>query len=129
MALRHLQRRDGGCGRSLLVVGGLRIDLGKRRVYLCDVELHATLRKYSLLPLSSRNTGKEFTSSYIIREIWGAGYGSDTQALRALRAGLRRKAEGNPAKPRYLLTETGVGTGSRIGKRTKDLHFPAFPVQ
>lgn len=49
------------------------------------------------------------TSSYIIREIWGAGYGSDTQALRALRAGLRRRAEGNPAKPRYLLTETGAG--------------------
>lgn len=57
----------------------VRIDLGKRRVYLCDVELHATLGKYSLLPLFFRNTGKEFTSSYIIREIWGAGYGSDTQ--------------------------------------------------
>ncbi|WP_346026426.1 hypothetical protein [Beduinella massiliensis] len=107
----------------------VRIDLGKRRVYLCDVELHATLRKYSLLPLSSRNTGKEFTSSYIIREIWGAGYGSDTQALRALRAGLRRKAEGNPAKPRYLLRRSARATGSRIGKQAKDLHFPAFPVQ
>ena len=76
-----------------------------------------------------KRQGKEFTSSYIIREIWGAGYGSDTQALRALRVGLRRRAEGNPAKPRYLLTEIARATGSRIGKQAKDLHFPAFTVQ
>lgn len=109
VALRHLQRQGGGCGRSLLEVGGLRIDLDKRRVYLCDAELHVTPMEYSLLSLFFRNMGKVLTSSFIIKEIWGAGYGSDTQALRALMASLRRKVEDNPAKPRYLLTEIGVG--------------------
>jgi len=49
------------------------------------------------------------TTKYIIREIYGSGYGTDTQALRALMAGLRRKIEVNPATPRYILTEIGVG--------------------
>ena len=49
------------------------------------------------------------TTQYIIREIYSPGYGNDTQALRALMAGLRRKIEKSPAKPRYILTEIGVG--------------------
>ena len=65
--------------------------------------------RYSLLSLFLRNMGKVLTSTMIIREVWGVGYGTDTQALRALMAGLRRKIEDNPAKPRYLLTEIGVG--------------------
>ena len=109
VALRHLQRQSGGKGSSLLAVGELRIDLDKRLVYLQDVELHVTPMEYSLLSLLFRNMGKVLTSTFIIREIWGAGYGSDTQALRALMASLRRKIEGNPAKPRYLLTEISVG--------------------
>ena len=49
------------------------------------------------------------TTQYILREVYGIGYGTDTQALRALMAGLRRKIEKTPAKPRYILTEIGVG--------------------
>jgi two-component system KDP operon response regulator KdpE len=56
-----------------------------------------------------KNIGKVLTTGYIIKEIWGVGYGNDTQALRALMAGLRRKIEENPAKPRYIKTEIGVG--------------------
>ena len=56
-----------------------------------------------------QNIGKVLTTRYIINEIWGIGYGTDTQALRALMAGLRRKIEKNPAKPRYIVTEIGVG--------------------
>ncbi|MPM67516.1 KDP operon transcriptional regulatory protein KdpE [bioreactor metagenome] len=65
--------------------------------------------EYSLLFLLFKNAGKVLTTSYIIKEIWGVGYGNDTQALRALMAGLRRKIEENPAKPRYIMTEIGVG--------------------
>ena len=108
VALRHMQRQ-GGKGASTLQVGELKIDLEKRLVYLKDEELHVTPMEYSLLSLLFRNMGKVLTSSFIIKEVWGAGYGNDTQALRALMAGLRRKVEGNPAKPRYLLTEIGVG--------------------
>lgn len=109
VALRHLQRQGAGKGASTLEVGALRMDLDKRLVYLEDEELHVTPMEYSLLSLLFRNMGKVLTSSFIIREVWGAGYGNDTQALRALMAGLRRKIEENPAKPRYLLTEIGVG--------------------
>ena len=49
------------------------------------------------------------TSGAIISELWGAGYGNDTQALRTLMAGLRRKIEKNPGKPEYIVTEIGVG--------------------
>ncbi|MEA4992666.1 MAG: helix-turn-helix domain-containing protein, partial [Oscillibacter sp.] len=55
------------------------------------------------------NIGKVLTTKYIIKEIYGIGYGTDTQALRTLMASLRRKIEKNPAKPRYILTEIGVG--------------------
>lgn len=109
VALRHLSRRGAGKGGAVLQVGDLKIDLEKRLVYLRGGELHVTPMEYNLLSLFFRNMGKVLTSNFIIREVWGVGYGSDTQALRALMAGLRRKVEENPAKPRYLLTEIGVG--------------------
>ena len=81
----------------------------KRLVYLDGAELHVTPLEYSLLSLFFKNIGKVLTTGFIIREIYGAGYGTDTQALRALMAGLRRKIEKTPAKPRYIITEVGVG--------------------
>ena len=109
VALRHLYRQGGNKGSSVLQTGDLKLDLDKRLVYLKEEELHVTPMEYSLLSLFLRNMGKVLTSTMIIREVWGVGYGTDTQALRALMAGLRRKIEDNPAKPRYLLTEIGVG--------------------
>lgn len=109
VALRHLYKASGIRSQTNLAVGGLRIDFDKRLVYLEDNELHTTPLEYSLLSLFFRNIGKVLTTKYIIKEIYGAGYGSDTQALRKLMAGLRRKVEKNPAKPRYILTEIGVG--------------------
>ena len=87
----------------------LRLDAEKRKVYLGEAEIHVTPMEYSLLLLLFKNQGKVLTTSVILREIWGAGYGQDTQALRTLTAGLRRKIEKNPARPRYILTEIGVG--------------------
>ena len=69
--------------------------------------------EYNLLSLFLRNSGKVLTTRYLISAIWGSGYGEDTQALRALMAGLRRKIEENPAKPRYIVTEIGVGWWNR----------------
>ncbi len=62
-----------------------------------------------MITLLAKNAGKVITTSIILKEIWGLNYGSDTQALRALMAGLRRKIEDVPAKPRYIITEIGVG--------------------
>ncbi|MDR7871707.1 MAG: helix-turn-helix domain-containing protein, partial [Tissierellaceae bacterium] len=72
-------------------------------------QLHVTPLEYHLLTLFLKNPGKVLTTQYILKEIYGVGYGTDTQALRALMAGLRRKIEPTPAKPRYILTEIGVG--------------------
>lgn len=109
VALRHLRRTEGPRQQTSLSVGGLRIDIDKRLVYLDGAELHITPMEYSLLALLFRNIGKVLTTQYIIREIYGVGYGSDTRALRTLMAALRRKIEKSPAKPRYILTEIGVG--------------------
>ncbi|MBE5991287.1 response regulator transcription factor [Lacrimispora sp.] len=109
VAIRHLHKAGGTRSQTILAVGELKIDLDKRLVYLDDSELHTTPLEYSLLSLFFRNIGKVLTTNYIIKEIYGPGYGSDTQALRKLMAGLRRKIEKNPAKPRYILTEIGVG--------------------
>ena len=109
VALRHLNKTKDSKGTAILTVKGLTIDLEKRLVYLENSELHTTPLEYALLALFFKNIGKVLTTKYILKEIYGVGYGTDTQALRALMAGLRRKIEQSPTKPRYILTEIGVG--------------------
>lgn len=110
VALRHLYRQSGGPkAQSVLQAGELRLDLDKRLLYVGGEETHVTPMEYALLALFFTNIGKVLTTRQILKEVWGVGHGSDTQALRALMAGLRRKIEKNPAKPRYILTEIGVG--------------------
>lgn len=109
VALRHLYRQGGGKQLTNVQIGDLKIDYDKRLVYLHNAEIHTTPMEYALLTLLFKNAGKVLTTSFIIKQIWGIGYGTDTQALRALMAGLRRKIENDPAKPRYIMTEVGVG--------------------
>lgn len=109
VAIRHFKRGSEERKQSVLSVGDLSIDLSRHLVFLKDIELHVTPLEYSLLSVLFKNIGKVLTTHYIIKEIYGPNYGTDTQALRALMAGLRRKIEANPAKPRYILTEIGVG--------------------
>lgn len=109
VAIRHLQMTTRTQAQPEMMVGGLKIDFEKRQVYLDGAAIHVTPLEYSLLSLFFKNVGKVLTTQHIIREIYGVGYGTDTQALRALMAGLRRKIEPVPAKPRYILTEIGVG--------------------
>ena len=109
VALRHVKRRGNSIKQSVIQVGGLRLDMDKHLVFLDEKEVHMTPMEYSLLSLLLKNRGKVVTTAAIIKELWGPGYGQDTQALRTLMAGLRRKIEVNPAKPRYIMTEIGVG--------------------
>lgn len=109
VALRHLYKQGVTKMQTVFFVGGLSLDMEKHLVTLDGTELHTTPLEYALLALLFKNQGKVLTTSCIIREIYGVGYGNDTQALRALMAGLRRKIEHNPAKPRYIMTEIGVG--------------------
>lgn len=109
VAIRHLYQSNTEKSLALLSVGGLSIDMNRRVVSLDGTDIHVTPLEYSLLALFFKNIGKVLTTTYIIKEIYGVGYGTDTQALRTLMAGLRRKVEKNPAKMRYLFTEIGVG--------------------
>ena len=109
VALRHLYKEHSLRRQTTATVGELKIDFDKRLVYLKGAELHMTPMEYSLLQFLFRNIGKVLTTGTLIRELYGQGHGTDTQALRALMASLRRKIESNPAKPRYVLTEIGVG--------------------
>lgn len=109
VAIRHLYKESSGRRQASAEVGKLRIDFDKRLVYLDESEVHLTPMEYSLLAVLFRSIGKVLTTGALIRELYGPGYGTDTQALRTLMAGLRRKIENNPAKSRYILTEIGVG--------------------
>lgn len=109
VSLRHLYQAGLIKTQCCASVRALKIDFDKRLVYLEERELHVTPMEYNLLVLFFHNIGKVLTTKSIIRQIYGSGYGSDTQALRALMAGLRRKIEENPATPKYILTEIGVG--------------------
>lgn len=109
VALRHLNREAKDSQSSSLNVLDLTMDLDKRLVYLKEEEVHLTPMEYELLKLLFKNIGRVLTTSFIISQIWGEGYGEDTQALRALMSGLRRKIEENPARPIYIVTEVGIG--------------------
>ena len=109
VALRHLYRQGLPRPQSVYRVGGLELYVEKHTASLDGEPLHLTPMEFSLISLLMKNAGKVLTSGYLLKEVWGVSYDSDTQALRALMAALRRKVEKNPAKPRYLLTEIGVG--------------------
>lgn len=109
VAIRHLYKKGTKTVQTTFSVCDLKIDYEKHLVFMKDIELHMTPMEYNMLVLLAKNAGKVITTGYILKEIWGVNYGSDTQALRALMAGLRRKIEEIPAKPRYIITEVGVG--------------------
>ncbi|WP_423188623.1 response regulator [Alkalibacterium sp. f15] len=109
VAFRHYYKTTSKTLQKEAQVGELKVDFEKRLVTLSENEIHVTPMEYKLLVLFFRNIGKVLTSNYIIKEIWGSSYGNDTQALRTMMAGLRRKIEEKPAQPRYIITEIGVG--------------------
>jgi two-component system KDP operon response regulator KdpE len=109
VAVRHLHKSRERTASPVKTVGELSINFDTRRVCLGGVDVHTTPMEYNLLAMFFKNIGKVLTTGFIISELWGAAYGKDTQALRALTASVRRKIEKVPAAPRYLVTEAGVG--------------------
>ncbi len=109
VALRHYYKMNHENMIPILENKDLKLDMEKHVVLRMEEEIHLTKLEYDLLVLFMKNQGKVLTYGFILKELYGRNYGSDTQALRALMAGLRRKIEKNPAKPEYILTEIGVG--------------------
>lgn len=107
-ALRRSQRNPDHFESGRFVVGDLEIDYEKRLVRLAGREIHLTPMEYRLVALLSRYAGKVLTHDFIMREIWGP-YAKEIQALRVNMASIRRKLEENPAEPKYIVTDVGVG--------------------
>lgn len=108
VALRHAARGAAN-DDPVVVAGDLRIDLARRQVTNAGQEVHLTPLEYQLLATLARYAGKVVTHRQILREVWGPNYGEETQYLRVYMGQLRRKLEADPARPRTLLTEPGVG--------------------
>lgn len=89
--------------------GALRIDLSRRQVLLHDEPVHVTRKEYALLRLLARSAGHVLTHQQMLRELWGPEFVSETHYLRVLVSGLRQKLGDDPADPRFILTEQGVG--------------------
>lgn len=111
VALRHLNQDSHPENESPaeFIVGELKIDFEKRRVFLSDNEIHLTPMEYKLMVLMAKYPGRVLTHNFILNEIWGTFSGNDTQSLRVFMANIRRKIEKDPAQPKYILTEVGVG--------------------
>lgn len=89
--------------------GPLTVDLSRRMVRVEKRRVPLTVTEYSLLQLFVKHAGKVLTRTQILREIWGADCRNKENSLRVYLTYLREKLEPNPAKPRFLLTEQGVG--------------------
>jgi two-component system, OmpR family, KDP operon response regulator KdpE len=108
VALRNRARVDGA-GDASFEAGPLRIDLGKRRVTVEGREVRLTPLEYRLLTTLARHPGRVLTHDMLLREVWGPGHVQQHHYLRVYMAQLRHKIEKDPARPRLLLTEPGVG--------------------
>jgi two-component system KDP operon response regulator KdpE len=102
-------RRSAPASCPVLEIGELRIDLEKRLVTMGGEPVSLTPIEYDLLRLFGANEGKLLTHPTILREIWGPAYGEESNYLHVYISHLRRKIEPDPARPRYLLTQPGVG--------------------
>jgi two-component system KDP operon response regulator KdpE len=107
--LRAALRRAQPETEPVLLVGDLEIDLEKQAVRRNGSLLRLTPHEFRLLRLFALNEGKLLTQRKILSEVWGAAYQTESHYLHVYVSQLRRKIEPDPARPRYLLTETGVG--------------------
>ena len=78
-------------------------------MFVKEAEMHLTPIEYKLLTTLVRHAGKVLTHRWLLKEVWGPHHVQETHYLRVFMASLRRKIEADPAQPRYLLTEQGVG--------------------
>jgi len=107
--LRAALRRAQPASEPVLQVGDLEIDLEKQAVRRNGSLLQLTPHEFRLLRLFALSEGKLLTQRKILSEVWGAAYQTESHYLHVYVSQLRRKIEPDPARPRYLLTETGVG--------------------
>ena len=94
---------------ELFQSGDLAVDISRHLVYLGGKEVHFTPMEFNILALLVKNSGKILTHGNILREVWGSYLDSDAQSLRVFMANIRRKLEEDPSRPKYIITEVGIG--------------------
>jgi two-component system KDP operon response regulator KdpE len=106
---RSLHLRGGADADPVFRCGDIEVDLAARVVRRAGAEVHLTPLEYRLLGVLIGNAGRVLTHPTLLREVWGPGHAQSTHYLRVYMGNLRQKLEADPAQPRHLLTETGVG--------------------
>ncbi len=106
-ALRHRLAAESRAER--IVLGDVIIDLAARLITRAGAEVHLTPKEYALVAELARYPGRVITHAQLLRSVWGAGHERDVEYLRVAARGIRRKLEADPAIPRLLRNEPGVG--------------------
>jgi two-component system, OmpR family, KDP operon response regulator KdpE len=109
VSLRHAAAVRADTGDPVFTVGELRVDLLHRRVTVGEREVHLTPNEFKLLASLVKHAGMVLTHRQLLKEVWGPGSGNETHYLRVYMNQLRQKLEPDPARPKYLLTEPGIG--------------------
>jgi two-component system, OmpR family, KDP operon response regulator KdpE len=110
--LRAAVRRSATAGpedEPIVKTASFTVDLAAKRVLKDGIEVHLTPTEWGLLEVLARNAGKLVAQKQLLRDVWGPAYEKETHYLRVYLAQLRRKLEPEPARPRHLLTEPGMG--------------------
>lgn len=108
--MRAVRRRTEGERRPPVVrFGELEVDLGRQLVRLGDLDIHLTPTEYRLLEAFASNPGKLLTHRWLLQKVWGPGYATESQYLRVFIRQLRSKLADDPARPRFIVTEAGLG--------------------
>lgn len=115
VALRHVA---GARESAVFESGGLRIDFDRRHVTAGGRDITLTPKEYDVLKFLIANAGRVLTHTMILRAVWGTEFADETQYLRNVVLGLRRKLEPNPSRPVYIITEPGIGYRFRAGDET-----------
>jgi two-component system KDP operon response regulator KdpE len=109
VALRHAKRTVPGGDEPVFTAGDLRVDLAYRKVFVREIEVHLTPIEYQLLWMLIQYAGKVVTQHQLLHDVWGPDYVDESHYLRIYMSQLRHKLEADPTRPRYLITEPGVG--------------------
>jgi two-component system KDP operon response regulator KdpE len=109
VALRHAALPPDAPPEPVFHTPGLRVDLVRRQVFRDTGEVHLTPTEYKLLAALIRQAGRVITHRQLLEEVWGSNYVDQGHYLRVYMAQLRHKLEPDPSRPRFLITEPGIG--------------------